>query len=272
MPFAIDLSPRQSVRTLEQAIRHHAEVLLEPRTWTNLEPITCRIERATPQSAHDLPPSKTILLSCDLNEIGDAWRSLSNAPHQQDGVLDTFNRLVGTYCDMAIRLGQQVYLCSADVVKVEPPAPHNATIRIHLTRPDAIQVGQRRRFRRVRLADSTKVRLSWGPKAEEGIGWLCNISPEGLACRVEAQVADHLWIGDKLHTELTLTPTDTQPFVFQAVICNKTPAGTEGKMIVGMQFFIDTNDAATLKAIETLRQKLWDRNTLSSPRRDEEKQ
>jgi len=44
MVYALDLSPRQTARTLEQAIRHRALVFIEPRTWTGGEGFAGRLE------------------------------------------------------------------------------------------------------------------------------------------------------------------------------------------------------------------------------------
>ena len=48
-----------------------------------------------------------------------------------------------------------------------------------------------------------------------------------------------------------------------AVVCNKTPAGTSGKMIIGMQFLTGPGYEATNKAIESLRRRLRGWNLLT---------
>ena len=44
MAYAIDLSPRQTTRTLEQAVRYRADILLVPRVQRDEEPIVCSLE------------------------------------------------------------------------------------------------------------------------------------------------------------------------------------------------------------------------------------
>ena len=60
MPYAIDLNKRQSARTLEQAIRHGAEVLLEARIWPDAEPILCRLVETPRQEPSRTPTPKTL--------------------------------------------------------------------------------------------------------------------------------------------------------------------------------------------------------------------
>jgi len=272
MSFAIDLSPRQTSRTLEQAVRHRAEVLVEPRTWEDATPLLCHMEPPAPPDPHRSNAPRRILLSCDLKRTDNA--SLLRAAEQTHAsdILDAFSRLVGTYCDLAIRMGEHVFLASSDVVKVETPPPHLELVRLHLSAPPVLQVAQRRRFRRVQLAESSRVWLrapEESDKATDDVGWLCNISPEGLACRVESDVANRLWIGDRVRVVFTLTPTDTQRFAFEAMICNKTPAGSEGKMILGLNFIIDPEHAESVHLSETLRRRLWNTGSLIKRRGDQ---
>ena len=179
MPFAIDLSPRQSTRTLEQAMRHRAEVLVEPRTWEEADPLSCRLEPAPETGSRREGGARLIVLSYEP--------SAENQTGPQPSI-EQFCRLVGTYCDLAIRLGENIYLCSSDVVRVE----------------------------------------------------------------------------------ITLSPTDPQRFVFDAAVCNKIPAGTEGRMIVGMQFQTDPQLATSLQMAEALRRRLWSRSILAGRASDEE--
>jgi hypothetical protein len=264
MPFAIDLSPRQSARTLEQAIRHRAEVLMEPRVWEEPEPVTCRLE-PSPDSGSRRDGTATIILSYDL---------ASDTAADTKARVEQFYNLVGTYCDFAVRLGENVYLFSADVTRVIRPIEPVTGLMIHLSRPETLQVAQRRRFRRFQLADSTKVRLSWrreGEPPNEGVGWLCNVSADGLACRTDTAVGERVWIGETIRVDFTLSPSDPQRFVFDAVVCAKTPAGSEGKSIIGMHFQIDPQLAMARQMAEALRRRLWDRNMLTSRTPDEEK-
>ena len=117
------------------------------------------------------------------------------------------------------------------------------------------------------MADSSKVCLSWtrdDRSNHEGVAWLCNVSENGIACRADSHVVDRLWIGDAIHVEFTLTPSDPERLAMDAVVCNKTPAGTSGKMIIGMQFLAGPGYEATNQAIESLRCRLRGWNLLTS--------
>jgi len=272
MAYAIDLSKRQSARTLEQAIRHRAEVILETRVWPDAEPIVCRLEETPKPGQGKTATPKTLVLSYSPAP-GDPRATGPDDPHTPEELAERYAQLVGTYCDLFIRLGDHVYLCSGDVTRVEQPSADRRDIRFHLSRPETIQVAQRRRFRRIAVADSSKVRLSWARddrSTNEGIAWLCNVSANGIACRADAHVVDRLWIGDRLRVEFTLTPTDPEQLVLEAVVCNKTPAGTAGKMIIGMQFLTGPEYEASTRAAESLRRRLWSSNLLASQTRDPE--
>lgn len=272
MPFAIDLNPRQSARTLEQAVRHQTEVILEPRIWPDAEPLTCRLQHVAPPSGRKPLLRKTLILvfpaRCeDAPEISEA----SSGP--LGALADKLRHLVGSYCDLTIHLGDQLYLCNTDVIRVDRPTNPPWEIKLHLSHPEAIQVAQRRKYRRTQFANSAKVRLYW-PSEEslpsEGVGWLCNVSPGGMACRVESKVSDNLLIGEHVRVEFTLTPTDTVPFILDAVVCNKTPAGTEGKLIVGVQFLSGPEHDASSQAVELLTRRLMGRHILTTRSPDEE--
>jgi len=259
MAYAIELNPRQSARTLEQAIRHQAEVILEPRLWSDTESLLCRFHQASEKDTRSLLTSKVLTLVYSLTTPDDSIPLSSPESLDVVKLLNHFDHLVGSYCDLAIRLGDNLYLCSSDVIRVEKPAEIENQILIHLSRPDMIQVTQRRRFHRIALADSARVRLHWNRDNEgdnEGTGWLCNISPEGLACRVDAHLADRLWIGDMIQVNFSLTPMDTQRFMMDVTICSKLPAGTEGKMLVGCQFLTGAGHEYSTQSVESLRRRL----------------
>lgn len=266
MPYAIDLNSRQSVRTLEQAIRHQSEVLIEARIWPDGEPIPCKLQ----------PPcvaGSKAALACRIMTAADAPSASREAQMVLGNeaafatMLGRVDTLVGTYCDLSIRLGDHLYLCSCDVIRIEKPTAPDRRPIIHLARPDTLQVTQRRRFHRINLADSTKVRLHWirsDDTADEGVGWICNISADGLACRVDSHVADRLWIGEQIQVNFALSPTDTQRFMLEATICSKTPTGTEGKVMIGVQYLTGPSHQYSTQAVESLRRRLLSRHLLTS--------
>lgn len=254
MAYAIDLSARQSSRTLEQAVRHHAEILIYPRIIADGDPIVSRlVSIETPIGWQSRRP-------CLVLETFNGLNIQPNCTADKgDSEATTLDSLVGTYCDVMLQLGENRYLFCSDVVAVQGPSGSGARPRMYLARPESMQVAQRRRSWRFRPAQSSRVELTWinAEKSKtEGIGWLCNVSAEGLACRCEMAVAEQLGIGEQITLSFALTPGDPERFVLDSVLCNKTPAGTEGTMILGLQFLLGQGHQASAAAAEALRRKL----------------
>jgi hypothetical protein len=254
MAYAIDLSARQSSRTLEQAVRHHAEILVYARLFADGDPLVSRlVSIETPIGWQSRRP-------CLVLEVFNGPLIQSGEPDKagdQDG--GSFESLVGTYCDVSLRLGENRYLFCSDVVAVQGPTSPGGRPRIYLARPETLQVAQRRRSWRFRPAQSSRVELTWvnaEKSKSEGIGWLCNVSADGLACRTESNVAGQVGIGEQVSLSFALTPGDPERFVLDAVLCNKTPAGTEGTMILGLQFLVGQGHQASAAAAESLKRKL----------------
>ena len=255
MAYAIDLNKRQSARTLEQAIRHKARIVLEPRVWSDGQFVFCRMEAAPNLHPQGINKNDLLVLHCELDEQRED--ASGQALLTQRHVSAT---LLGTYCDVSVPLGEQCYLFSSDVNRVVPADSTHSEVQVFISRPDTVQVAQRRRFRRIQLAHSSKVQILWTDaekKKQEAIAWLCNLSEDGLACRAEANVADALFIGEQTHLCFTLTPGQSEPFRIDAVLCNKTPAGTQGKIILGLQFVIGADHELSAASIECLRRRLW---------------
>jgi hypothetical protein len=253
MAYAIDLSPRQSSRTLEQAVRHHAEILVYPRLLAASDPIVSRlISIETPIGWQSRRP-------CLVLEAYNGIPIPQPDPAGGEPEAGAIESLIGSYCDVTMQLGENRYLFCTDVVAVQGPSSPGVRPRIYLARPETLQVAQRRRAWRFRPAQSSRVEMTWinaENSKTEGIGWLCNVSSEGLACRTENNVAEQLGIGEQIGLAFALTPGDPERFVMDAVLCNKTPAGTEGTMILGLQFLIGQGHQGSAAAAEALRRKL----------------
>lgn len=143
-------------------------------------------------------------------------------------------------------------------------APHWGQSRaVALERPRQVQVLERRRFLRAKLAPSSHVTLEWQANGttHRHAATLLNISAEGIACRVERAAADAIEKRTALVTIFEL-PGHENPFSFRAVVSNKTPA-SEGCSILGIQFLRSDRDARTLAQ---LRHALEDRtHTTEAP-------
>jgi hypothetical protein len=216
MESAVDLNPRQSARTLDQAVRYHATALLQPADWPDADGLKGRLAALT-QDTVRIEITEPPMLSLDT--------------------------VVGTYCDVTLQLGHDRFLFSTHATRAERVG---GSWYLELARPDKIQVCQRRRFWRVKLADSSQVQLR---RAETGdadtlTGWLCNISGEGLACLVEVDAAERLLIGETVLAAFEL-PSCDEPFDLGAILCNKTPTARQDKVILGMQFLEPASTGAT---------------------------
>lgn len=262
MSYAINLNERQSARTLEQAIRHEALVVLSPRIWPAEEAIRCCLEASGPQASpgRRVYSSPLALVAGMGNgqtppdaEVGPAARTADLA------FVEKHSALIGTYCDATMELGEARYLFSSDVVRVEPAGPIIRGVRIYMTRPEVIQVAQRRRFRRIQLPQASQVEIRWkndDGSGGGGVGWLYNIGQDGLACRIDAALGDRLWIGQEIRINFALRPGELEHFILDAVVCNKTPAGTPDRAILGMQFLGGVGHEASGTILETLRRRL----------------
>ena len=148
------------------------------------------------------------------------------------GVL--LDNLIGVYAEGHIQMGDCRYLFSTHVIDVIPGDGYGTMV---LARPLAVMVLQRRRFWRTRHAESSDIEIVYdtGTSRETLIGALCNISPGGLAVRLNTPQADGLLIGETIKTQFELPRLD-HLFKFDAVLCNKTPGGSKESVIIGLQF------------------------------------
>jgi hypothetical protein len=140
--------------------------------------------------------------------------------------------LTGTACVVQMH-GDQRYLFSS---RITDTPQWGASRSIALARPCEMRAFERRRVPRTQLAPSSQVRLEWSC---DGLARRCtavilNISPDGLACRMDAPPADAVALGDILLARFAL-PRGDQTFALEATVVNKTPT-EEGRVIAGLQF------------------------------------
>jgi hypothetical protein len=119
-------------------------------------------------------------------------------------------------------------------------------------RPGVVGLIERRRFIRAKLAPSSQVRLVWH---QSGIphshrASLLNISPDGLACRMDDDAAAAIGEDNPLEATFDI-PGHGEPFVLQATIKNKTPA-SKGCTILGLQFVCTSEVADQLAVLKEL--------------------
>jgi len=221
MRFAYELNPRQSSRVFEQAVRSGVTIRLDPHYSSGLEPFAVQL----------IDEDKSTLTFRILDEQAGAAEGL----------------VPGMYCQGQFSLGGVVYLFSTYIIDFDEHAGWICTAR-----PETIQILERRKFVRTRLASSSPVLLRWPERDKHAIADLLNIGGEGMAFRVPRRLADELLIGENIELEFDL-PGLKRHFRFMAIICNKTPASSEEKVIIGVQFRIPEDDSETSEALEELR-------------------
>ncbi|MBN1347615.1 MAG: PilZ domain-containing protein [Phycisphaerae bacterium] len=207
MQFTFDLSSSQSNRVIDQAIRHRAEVTLEPKGWTDGRVV------------------KAIIRGCD------DWLLLVEQVAESDESLES---VVGMHIDVQMTLGQTLYLFTTHVVDIDYTEPEALLL---IARPEMLQVTQRRKFQRMTLRSPCSVHLNPRPQGTNGAvtGKLLNLSVEGMACCLGQSAAESVRIGDLIR--VGLHPEEAEHgFEFDAVLANKSEAGTEGHVILGIRF------------------------------------
>jgi hypothetical protein len=207
----IDLNDRQLRRVLDQALRTRPAIELEPRT------------------CHE-----TTLVG-ELRPAEDGGLLVTTAPPAAHGC----ELVAGLYVDARFVLSGQLYLFSSCITDIRTDAD---VWRLRLEPPDAMHVANRRRFERRTLAEFSQVRI-WSASAPTPyIGELCNVSGEGLACRlVRGELDEVLLVGDAVRLTFDL-PGANEHFEFPATICTKSVSSDGHQLIVGLEFM---RDAAT---------------------------
>jgi len=123
---------------------------------------------------------------------------------------------------------------------------------VRVLKPLTITSAERRRSPRRRLRKPTDVALQG---SEPDDGWHCtaamlNLSPEGIACRIPAQDADLLHIGQTLQVSFQLHAS-APTLDLNGRIISITQGGTPNHLVVGLEFIMD-------RRLKASRATLWD--------------
>ncbi len=158
------------------------------------------------------------------------------------------SRILDAPCDVMVSCDRRYHYSSR--ITAIPKWGDSRSLAI--ARPKIINVGERRRFFRARLAPSTRVDLEWKEAGEihHFQADLFNISLDGLACRLDESAAMALSRHDSLYVSFHLPGRD-ELFRFCASVSNKTPA-SEGCTIVGVQFVRAHENQADLDSLQEL--------------------
>ncbi len=230
MQPAIDLTPRQGARVIEQALRAKAELEIEAR---------------------NLPDDRVIkgrLLARDGELL---IIQLSDVPAQPE-------LLVGAFCDVRTALSNELYMFTTFVMAV-PEEDHGR--RILVAMPDLVQVANRRRYERTNATIASQVRIWTARASGPSIGLLANVSADGLACNLPGTGLDsELALGDALRVSFELAGFD-EIFDLPAVLCNKQLMPERQQLLLGMKFNPRPDDPVAQHTLERLRAALVELTT-----------
>ncbi len=153
--------------------------------------------------------------------------------------------LVDTKCEVRVYTDQRYQFES--VITSAPQWGDSRSIAI--SRPRAISVIERRRFLRAKLAPSTRVKLEWSHDGvnHRHVAAMLNVSPEGLACRLDDGAAAAIAGGGSIRAKFDVPGCD-HSFDVESSICNKTPA-SEGCTILGLHFSTTADNVGEVAAL-----------------------
>jgi c-di-GMP-binding flagellar brake protein YcgR len=207
MQGLLDLTHRQAVRMLEQALRAQARVEIEP----------CGSDRTI---SGYFSGRERDLLRIDLHDHGRDWPLLP---------------LAGAFCEVCVVLSGQMYRFSSCIVTAEDAG---ATQRLTLAAPTMIQVCNRRRYDRRAFAESPIIQVFTQQHRDPLIGTLTEIGLGGLACCLPAAADEELLIDDTVRLRVQL-PGGREFFELSACVCLKNGLHKGEDITVGVEFCLD---------------------------------
>lgn len=121
--------------------------------------------------------------------------------------------------------------------------------------PMTIAVEERRRSRRRQFQEADKATLVVAANGSEAMidVIVLNVSLHGLACKISESEAAGLEVGSKLRVRMRIGGS-SELFEEEAAIVNRTPAGSPGQVVLGMEFVAEPNQRFC-DAIRTCRSK-----------------
>jgi c-di-GMP-binding flagellar brake protein YcgR len=229
MRLAIDLTPRQGARVLEQALRAKADFEIEPRNLPDDEPLHGQL----------------------LGREGD----LLVVQMRDTPAAVPLSVLTGAFCDIRTILSGELYTFTTCVLDVtDEPAGQRAL----MVSPETIQVTNRRQFERTNATVASQVRLWMGSRIPPTVGLLANVSAGGLACNLPGTDLDSaLALGDELQVSFELAGFD-DVFELPVVLCSKTLSRDRQQLSLGMRFCVRPDDPAAQRALERVRAVLFE--------------
>lgn len=168
--------------------------------------------------------------------------------HCENATELAMNALGRLYADLVLD-GTVYHLVAEDLEDVT--SGHERLVRI--PRPKTVSRIERRRSRRhqfqaARFVDLCSSNASTGTTLR---GRLLNLSPDGLACKMSH--ADAMLLSDYEHLTASFIVADDQPALTLAGrIVSRTPGGTQGHTVVGIEFDDMSDDEQRARITEIL--------------------
>lgn len=221
---AIDLTPRQANRLLEQAIRIQSPIEIAPRNLDEGTSVRGLLTGREGSMLHVEIVGRTDVLSGGC--------------------------VIGAFCEVQSAIGGQVVLFSSCILDViEQPK----TTRVMLAMPDLVQVSNRRRFERTNATIASEVHLVQDGQYSQCSGLLANISPDGLGCMFAAgEINDLVLVGEPARVSFELAGCD-DVFELPVTVCNKNLSKDQSQLTVGMEFDVQPESAADVQTLQRLR-------------------
>jgi hypothetical protein len=214
MQGILDLTRRQAVRVLEQALRARARVEIEP----------CGSDKAI---GGCVAGREGDLLRIDLQDHGRDW---------------PLTPLAGAFCEVSMVLSGHMYRFSSCVVTAEQGA---ATQRLMLTAPATVQVCNRRRYDRRSYSEPPVIQVFTQGQCDALIGTINEIGLGGLACCLPGAADEELLIDEVVRLRFQL-PGGGEFFELSACVCLKNAEHKGDDLTIGVEFCPDSCRAGGL--------------------------
>ena len=214
MQGLLDLTHRQAVRVLEQALRTRARVEIEPSAgdWS---------------ISGYLAGREGDLLRVDLHDRGRDW---------------PLTPLAGALCEVGMLLDGQMYRFSSCILTAEAAA---AAQRVMLSAPAVVQVCNRRRYDRRSCPEAPVIQVFTQNQPGALVGTISEIGLGGLACLLPGAADEELLIDEIVRLRFEL-PGGDETYELSACVCLKNAPQTGDDMIVGLEFCPDTSGNGAL--------------------------
>ena len=230
MDIALEMTPRQSGRVLEQAVRGRVAVVIEPRGERAGEPLHGTVD-------------------------GREGNLLSVRIEQQESELPA--GLIGMFCEVRMTASGQHYLFSSCVLDL---SDISSPVYLLLAVPSTIHVANRRRFERYSVPTAAQVRLQApaGSSRAQFTALLADVSAEGIACSMSAPTDDDpLLVGENVNVSFELPGYD-EHFELSGSICNRSLTPDKQLLTLGVEFAPAANTGAQQRSLERLQAALYE--------------